>query len=283
VPGRYVFHIASGAQVSLANVCTPYYFVSVAGSGQHPAGPDDVNASRETQAVYAGLTQYAPQSAASITYYQVPYQALPVSVLTANLGWPNNASDRFFNVNVPKYLESIGDGYSTLVGYLDSVHRTCAAQHITPKFFLVGYSQGALVIHKFLLNVNNSDPVKAEIAFVGLIADAGAVKGRSELVNYGTGSDSNDFGVCQVVWNTTHADLCGTANKDIPQAFQGKTESLCDRYDAVCDTSTDTSGDARTWAAKFISGGLLHTKYPDARRAELLSMGKSIGIINHMR
>jgi hypothetical protein len=281
VPGRYVYHIASGNQVSRANVCTPYYFVSVAGSGETPSSPDDRAASGETKAVYKGLTDNYHGPISSVTFYQTPYQALPTSVLGQNVN-AQNFNHQFFDINFPAYLNSISDGYSQLTGYLDSINRTCAAQHLTPKIFLVGYSQGALVIHQYLLNIRSTDPVKPQIAFVGLIADPAAIKGRTELVNWGTASDANDYGVCHVAQNIAGVDACSTSNHDIPQPFQHITESLCDIGDSVCDTSEDTSGFIGGWKGKVQAGTITHTTYPAKEPSALENMGRSITVLNHM-
>jgi len=278
VPGRYVFHIASGAQVSAAQTCTPYYFISVAGSGEHPE--QGLDGSPETKIVYEALRAARPASADNITFYQVPYQALGTNVLMQNVTW-RNVKHQLFDVNLPKYLGSINDGVAKLAGYITGIRFQCFPQHIDPKFFLVGYSQGALVIHEYLLGQVSDPTLPPQIGFVGLIADPAAVAGRTELINWGTSDDTRDYGICHEVSNIFD-DTCGTNAQDIPPAFQHRTESVCNTDDVVCSTSTLTAGPVTGWDAKIRAGIANHSAYRTSGTSELQNLGKSIGAINHI-
>ncbi len=283
VPGRFQFHIASGSQITTSSTCTPYYFVSVRGSGETASSVTDQSDSKETAAVYSAMLDRYHGSKSNITYYQLPYQALSVNVLTQGLSSWNLSrdEDRFFETNLVTYLESVADGLNSLTGYLESVNRSCAAQHQTPKFILVGYSQGSLVIHQLLHDMPTADPLRSEIAFVGLIADPAAVTNSTVSINWGTALPG-DYGICRVAKNVTSVDLCSTGNADIPAAFSHVTQAVCDSGDIVCDTSHTFGQWVTDWLGDVTQGKTIHTSYPTKSPSELSNMGHEIVIIAHM-
>ena len=292
VPGRYSFRIASGTQVTASNTCTPYYFVALVGSGEdskpypnanhrpEPSATHGLDPDKEMGIVYDAFVEKSPNAATKTTVYQVPYQSLGTDTLGQNITWTNpNLIDQFFNQNLPRYIDSVFDGVNKTIAYLGKVRRDCASQHITPKFFLVGYSQGALAIHLLLQDEPTS--FSQYVGFVGLIADPAAVPNRQELINWGT-TVNTDYGVCQKAKYATGTDQCGTRTEDIPAAYQGKTESVCNTKDPVCSTSTSLTGLPGTWISKFKSDSAIHSQYRTTNKAMAQNLGKSIGIINHL-
>lgn len=280
VPGRYVFHIASGNQVSEINVCPKFNFVSVRGSGISSTGVDDRKADATTAAVFdnmLGKYQENGGSASDVKFYQIPYQALSTDVLTRGLGEGSfqDRQDKFFEENLPTYLASVEDGLEQLSGYVQSVTRVCAAQQKVPKFLLSGYSQGALVIHRYLDQISDDNLLRTHVKFAALIADPAAVP-NSTVFNWGTVTDPADYGICPEAKAFTSADLCSTGDRDIPSAFTSITQHLCDLNDLVCNTSRSLGINPFTLKAEAEYGALVHTTYTSRSSDDLANMGRSM-------
>lgn len=292
IPGRYVFHIASGQSVSLANTCNPNYFVSVRGSGETSTGPDDQgkDSAKVTYAVYKGVESYYlahSGTSAKLAFYQIPYQALGVEVLSTNLdhGSLSAREDQFFSTNLPRYMGSISEGVAQLRGYLDSVDRICASQHRSTRFILSGYSQGALVIHQYLNQLSGAQfaSMKNQIGGVALVADPATVSNSAVALNWGS-SAASDYGICQASVVILTANSCGSGNPqaDIPTVFAGVTELLCSSGDIVCDTSKTTGDWLVNMKADAERGIRIHTSYPTSTATELTTLGKVIASHAHM-
>ena len=287
IAGRYIYHIASGQNVSQANTCNANYFVSVRGSGETSTGPEDEglgsNGARTTGLVYAAAKAHYKASGgdlAKITFYQVPYQALPTDVLTQNLnhGSLTAREDQFFFTNLPKYLGSINEGVAQLSGYLDDIDRTCASQHRSTRFILAGYSQGALIIHQYLNGLTGSrlSSLRRQIGAVALVADPAAVSHSIVRVNLGS-SSANNYGICQLSIDLLTVNSCGSSNPqaDISPVFAGITLVLCASGDAVCDTSRAWGDFVWNDLGALDRGLRIHTSYKDTPANDLRILGGS--------
>jgi len=269
-PGRYVYHIASGNLQATA--CANYYFISARGSGELATSTTDWGNSKETQAVYTAMKK-AYHGNGRVEFYQLPYQALGVNVLSQGLV-SLHPEDRFFNTNVPAYVNSIADGENQLAGYLNNVHRVCAEQHVSPVFILVGYSQGALVIHRTLNDFASKDPILSQIGYIGLIGDAAAVSGRHANHDYGDAS-TNGYGVCHAAKSFSSADLCGTGDADIRRSLQPVTETVCGSGDIICDTGK-IGWNPIGIVGRIQTAASVHTTYTTNHADWLNSMGSAI-------
>ena len=303
--GRFVYHVASGRAVSTANLCKEAYFVSVRGSGETSTGVDDKGdrpgGAQPINAIYkAFIGRYTASNRheSDVAFYQTPYQALGVETLGVGLdtGSLSQREDRFFQTNLPKYVGSIQEGQDQLSGYLDSVHRTCASQHRTPKVFLAGYSQGSLVIHRYLnqLSHDATNPVRNDIVAVGLLADAGALSAATVAINWGTASNA-DYGVCHTSKVYLSVNVCQSSEQDIPSIFAHRTQVVCDSHDLVCDTSRvlhdalssaatspTFSGAASRFKAAFVAGAQVHTTYTTRSATELVNLGRGMYQVSHI-
>ncbi|MBM7520094.1 carboxypeptidase regulatory-like domain-containing protein [Nocardioides nitrophenolicus] len=280
VPGRHVFHITSG-QSSLGGRCTPTYFVSVRGSGQTSRGVDDKNASSVTKAVWTGFKQrYDAAGLASdkVTFYQLPYQALSVDVLTEGLdhGAYDERLDRFFDVNLRRYVASIQDGIDALTGYVVSLRSLCARQGVTPKVVMAGYSQGSLVVHDFLLAAKSDPTLASLVAGAGLVADPARVVNPGEFINWGN-SPTSGKGICPYSKDVLSVDVCAFNDaRDVPGRFASVTQSLCVAGDAVCDTTSIPGFDVWRIKARAAEGARIHSALAETHAGGLATMGRSL-------
>ncbi len=275
VPGRYIYHVASGVTIAQRQVCAPYYFISVAGSNEHPSSSTDITASPETLAVYNAYVAKHPAAASDTIFYQVPYTAAPVPPLV-------NAVEHF-STDVGAYFDSINDGANKLFAYVLNVKNQCDMQHKTPTFFLVGYSQGALILHGALQGGEGWLP-PSQVGYVGLIADPAAVAGRQERINWGSSNTDVDYGFCRWAAHNLqfgNSPCAGFADDaDIDSQYANKTESLCDIHDPVCSAST--LGVAARWIWEGSGAVNNHTSYPSRDPDQLKTMGNSMATINHL-
>jgi len=285
VPGRYAFQISSGTTVDQASTCKPYYFVSARGSGEASRGVDDTDGSRIIKNAYtAMLDKYTAAGGArdNVTFYQLPYQAMSTDVLGKNLdtGTLAQREDQFFFTNLPTYMGSVEEGIDQLRAYVSSVERLCARQHQTPRFILFGYSQGSLVIHRYLrtLDASTGDSARNHIGYVGLVADPGRMAASSTRINWGTAPE-NSAGVCSESVRLLTADSCSNGANKIPAHFAASTEELCDSGDAVCATSQVLGKPIWQWKAAFGAGVTVHNSYG----TKTAIMGKSAVNVARMR
>lgn len=134
----------------------------------------------------------------------------------------------------------------------------------TEKLVLSGYSQGALVIHIALLELNHSDPSALDsthIAAVLMIADPAKVGGAAEETWQaddqlaGAGVQNADG-----IW-TKLPGLPDVDKGPLPSSVVGRTLAICHNHDIVCapggqsnftqhtDYNASEEGDMGVWAA----------------------------------
>ena len=125
--------------------------------------------------------------------------------------------------SIQKYLSEANAGASQLASRLSALGRTCPQRPVV----LMGYSQGALVVNRALVNLDAShDSVLGQIAAVSLIADPQRIGASTYL--RGTASPS---------LNGITISLHLLPNDQIPDSVMSKTDSWCHAVDVVCATS----------------------------------------------
>jgi hypothetical protein len=227
--------------------CSAVAFIGVRGSGDDPQGPDfnyfppseptgaqdtpndeldDMgNVVEEVASDFYETMQSYSQShmvaTPTIAPFSVRYPAAPTSLITdPSLEYPENLG---------KYLDSVWQGVYSLEDTMEDDEINCPAQ----KLVLAGYSQGALVIHLALDDLNgtgiNSPNV---IDAVLLVADPGRIGFGSEVL-YGTSNAGHD-GIYTTIFSKPLLDDAYGDPPPIPAALAGRTFSLCDSNDPVC-------------------------------------------------
>ena len=129
------------------------------------------------------------------------------------------------------------------------------------KIILAGYSQGAMVIHLALTDLEAtlpSDITPAHIASVVLLADPASLP-APEGYSWGTKSDSGE-GVWTYVPGLKHTDL--------PSGVAGNTSVYCDANDFVCDFQGSKS------VSNITADIAVHTGYVPRDNTELVQFGQ---------
>ena len=131
-----------------------------------------------------------------------------------------------------EYDESIWEGVSSLKHLLHERETECPSEPA----ILIGYSQGALVIHLALNELAESDPSMlsaSHIAGVMLIADPAKVGGESEPVweeeNVPAAPGSGIY-KAEGLWTKIHGSHWGL----LPAAVTSRAISFCANHDIVC-------------------------------------------------
>jgi hypothetical protein len=180
----------------------------------------------------AGLVQELEQrgvAPTNIATEALVYPADPVDDLTNPITWSLNPLDPNFGFKVntgnwATYSDSVQSG----IDELEIEMLTDIGQCPSEKIILAGYSQGAMVIHLALTDLEATSPsdiTPAHIASVVLLADAASLP-APEGNPWGTKSDGGE-GVWTLVPGVQHADL--------PSGLAGNTSVYCDANDFVCD------------------------------------------------
>ncbi len=199
--------------------CQKYDIIGVRGSGQEYDGPFQMGGTvgPAAQRIAQQLSYYGVVGN-DIGYYSVPYPAVRVD------NW------RAINVVTGKYHESVEDGVAQVV----SVVNADAARCPNMKIILVGFSQGAHVVHT-ALDRGLTAAGRNAIASVMLIADPiGKMSPYyAHRLDPETGGDhgtSGDSGI-----------LGGSSGHTINSGFWHKTVAICFYGDIVCTSNGGTA------------------------------------------
>lgn len=244
------------------SACSDTLFLAVTGSGEHYDGDINLNVSPSLKKVYTGFRAVYPTDK-TIAVKVIDYPALPVETLFSYTGdWPNRARQLFLG-NLYDYLSGKDDGANALYHAMVKSKEDCGDRPIV----LVGYSQGALIVHQVLQKLAKiDDPVQSAVKAAVLIADPMRTP-NSEVVNFGD-APTDSKGVCKL--GTDFVDICASEGvRDVPGRFQKMTTAVCNHYDAVCDS---TSLIADMWPLGIQAkdtGIMVHTTYAADKMTKL--------------
>lgn len=227
--GRVVFAYADqpltigGGTTPPTNNCKDVLFIGLAGSGQSSGGSDDPSTfSPEVSTAFEGFKQ---KLKAGKTYKirMIDYPALPVDTI-GNYGLD-------FHRGLREYIEGKNAGVRKTRHLVEQQLNNCPNQLIT----LAGYSQGALVVHEYLTEhaKTYNGWKKQAIASAVTIADPAQFRdaNNSDVLNFGD-APPNGMGICQYL---SVKCFKGETLADIPGAYMGRTVTVCDKKDIVCD------------------------------------------------
>ncbi len=238
--------LAGGAAVAGLSVgsasaqpgCPDVHWIGAAGSGERTAADiaADDGMGRVVDKSYRDFAQLVQQGGRTITAEAVDYPAVPVPEDGGALGWLG------FMGSVDTGAAALGQQYAAFV-----------AQCPTSKVVLAGYSQGAMVVHRNLAALEASPNLSAAL----LVADGDRLP-TDPTRNIGsvTAVPGRGKGVAQDWPILAHAPA------PLNPAMGGRTISVCDLGDAVCDYDPDAEDDMNPAAVA------VHTSY--ARNASAM-------------
>ena len=196
--------IGTDASAAAPACSSDVFFVGIRGSGQDPGMGDEV------QAVLDGVR--AASKGRKITAYALPYHGASVPVLLRPV------------VGVRHYTASIADGTEKLRWILKDRMRRCKRERLV----LAGYSQGAMVIHRVLQDIDETTAERIDA--VGLIGDGDRLP--DDRVTYLGSASTRAKGVGQTFPGQSKAQA-----SRLPASMRGRVHSLCNTKDIVCDFS----------------------------------------------
>ncbi|KJV03862.1 Cutinase [Rhodococcus sp. PML026] len=212
--------------------CNVPTFIGVRGSGEYPQdrGIDDYRASAGTEKPYNldgpdnGMGgRLAPvfahvQKQNSVNYafnvMSVAYPAIPV-------GWTE--ADYY----KAEYRESVEIGYANLSRIMAALHAVCGPE---TDVVLAGYSQGANVINKYLLETNKGTSASSELGMVKSVIQFGDPNSRPLRVGERhSGTAFGAFGVVAAGVGGADADINGylQSNLNVVSTFCLAGDSVC--------------------------------------------------------
>ena len=224
---------ASFATAAPLQPCKDVALVGVKGSGEDANSRDGVGPTVGT--AWSMIEQAV--SDLDYAYVAIPYPAegvdtmYPTKLQVAGLATgPGNAAlavTTWYKTKVTTFLRSIDAGVGTLDTAIDLRSRNCEDESIV----LVGYSQGAAVIHRYLNRLEDRQDwdVMDRIAAVVLISDPDRVPGSREQSLGGA-----SIGAQGVAYYAGSVKLA-PARRDIPADLADVTVSVCMKRDIVCD------------------------------------------------
>ena len=208
--------------------CRRFLVIGARGSGEPPQGDPpsyadnaDGFGSRAYDA-YWGFKDYL----ASYGYADSDFKLLGLRYRA--LGIPYNP----LNFGTLGYFDSIYEGVDNLVSTLYDQRAKCQNQ----RAILIGYSQGALVIHLALRELDRSDPSMlspTRIAGVMLIADPAKISHASETTWEAEDQEASpDSGIDKAsgIWTVAGLPNFGA----VPSSVTARTIAICHNHDVVC-------------------------------------------------
>lgn len=219
--------------------CKDVALVGVKGSGEDPNKQNGVGVTVGTawEMIQGAVTDL------SYAYVPISYPAKGVEVMrpsglqqagiaalptgVAGLGATALALTSWYKTKLTPFLKSIDAGVDSLDAAIDLRSQSCEDESIV----LVGYSQGAAVIHRYLNRLEDRQDwdVMDRIAAVVLISDPDRVPG-SRAQSFG-GATSGAQGAAYFAGSLKLAP----ARRDIPADLADVTVSVCLKRDIVCD------------------------------------------------
>jgi hypothetical protein len=258
VAGSALVGLTAGT-ANAAPGCPDVHWFGAAGSGERTASDIATNGGMGeiVYQSYQALQQQLAAEGRTITAEAVDYPAKDVPPDAGVGDWLD-------------YMGSVDAGTNAL----GAQYAAFTAQCPTSKVVLAGYSQGAMAVHRNLVNIG-ADP---NLAAALLIAD-GDRHPNDTTVNIGSASpDPEKTGGAAQDWPIlAHAPALLPANIGV------RTISVCDAGDAVCDydpdaeevsptavaihtsyTTADADGQMWTWMVHQLLGGPGSAPAPDA-------------------
>ena len=210
--------------------CAGFLLIPVAGSGELGNGPSEdmslypwTRSWQVAQAFSQEIPNVFPTSTPTTDIQGLDYPAMGVPGLGVTI-----------YQDIYAYYQSIYMGVANLEATLHADHQSCPNE----RFVLIGYSQGALVIHLALFDIANGASISPSlIAGVGLIADPAKVGNADHLV-WQLANQTAGGGVTKAdgIWTKFGNQPQG----DLPIGFGGSTIEICHNHDIVCSPGSQS-------------------------------------------
>jgi hypothetical protein len=206
--------------------CAPLAFVGARGSGQASGYGDEVGH------VFDAMNENLPDGTLDGEAIDAPrYPAEPVEDLIPTkrelalmaVKNPRGMKDYLAN-GYGKYMDSIAAGANAVYNELVDRAAKCPRQ----QFVVVGYSQGAMVIHRAVIRLHDDRKfgVMGQIEALVLVGDGDRVPDfRATVLHHGDRPTGE--GIAAVF----------ERNKPLPESIAVKTRYVCNKSDIVCDFS----------------------------------------------
>lgn len=220
--------------------CGDYHWIGAAGSGQRDAAGLAANGGMGP-VIFQSYQQLSAALAAdgrTLTAEAVQYPAVPVPADTSGLGgWMD-------------FIDSVEEGADVAAEQYEAFTERCP----TTPVVLAGYSQGAMVMHRNLHDLEDSPNLAATL----LIADGDRLPGDTTLNLGSTALVPGDTGKGAA---QEHPFLASAPTSPLPPALGARTISVCDVGDPVCDFGPDTDMEDPISSEAGIA---VHTSYAPA-------------------
>lgn len=211
------------AVAETSSPCAPVLFIGARGSDQD--GPTSTNRRDVTdpaqlagtlRPVYDRLVQ-GLGTGRRVASYSVPYAASSVTTIP---------------LRPDVYFGGVSEGQNAAYGAMLNAALTCPRQ----QFVLAGYSQGAMVMHRVLRQLDagateHDRLLKSRLLAAILIGDGDALSGE-QVQRFGTAQAGN-IGI-----GTVLPSQSGASTVKLSRSFGSRVLSVCNRADTVCDTLT---------------------------------------------
>jgi hypothetical protein len=193
----------------------------------------------------------------------VKYPAISTNVLN-----PGKNSDltsmaglaTYLKKHVDPFLESINAGVNVTVNYALWAQQTCH----NSKIIMVGYSQGAIVVHRAELLLKSKHKAAYNLIIGTVLIGDGARVPNTKSKEFGT-SPAKGEGIEDWIFSVLHL---GLPFPDMPKP--GSTANICNKNDLVCDTSLNA-------IKNFKASSKVHTtSYANCNSRNQCTYGKAL-------
>lgn len=165
-----------------------------------------------------------------------------------------------------RFIQGIDDGVAETLAFLTHRMDRCPSEH----FVLAGYSQGAMVMHRVMWQLESTQRL-APLDGIVVIADGDRVPNQGGQA-YGT--SSRDVDARGVAFSgDPSSGTYGATRRDVPDVLSARFHSMCDRGDVVCDAGYD--------GPRQINGPYVHKRHylkvDDVTAKVMRAVGRATG------
>ncbi|MFZ4434394.1 MAG: cutinase family protein [Microthrixaceae bacterium] len=225
--------------------CRPVFFLGARGSGQDYL--DSLGYGAQVKYVLDRTAQLVGReniTAQSLLDYEAPPVPIAAFLGVAVGGVPTVVSMRDINA----FIREIEEGAAAAVRLLRDQEARCGSQRIV----LAGYSQGAMVMHRAVLDLVSAgdQSIVDRIDAMFLIAD-GDRRSSDEAFQWGGATAKPGIGV------DAPSAVSKTRKAKFPAALKQRVHSICIRGDVVCNTREAGTDGARIHTDEYQKSSLV--------------------------
>lgn len=223
------------------STCADTLFVGVDGAGERPSSTRMFGPT--VQLVRNRFVRDATAAGRRVQAVRIPYASRGPRALVGNARSGERAARVVTAARTREWREGIGTAIGATENRLRSLAATCPDQHVV----LAGYAQGAEVLHRVLVRIDDEPALVGRVVGALLVADPTRVADTAAYLRGRPAAARSRAGATTLRLKPTH---------DVPRpGARYRVWSVCTSGDVACDLRWNTVGEALDRHAGYRHGG----------------------------